>query len=89
MKIQFQDFFIRRIIKEHYYSPCEPLETYLNKRSIYFGYDGYHFTAWKPKDLQDYFSTKDWYKPQYNDVSHLLNTIERKNVEFIKKARVK
>jgi hypothetical protein len=44
-----------------------------------------HGHIFKSKDLRDYFSAKDWYNPQYEDVSGLLNTIEKKNVEFIKK----
>jgi len=54
-------------------------------RNEIFARHGYIFTS---KDLQDHFSAKEWYKPRYKDatyVSNLLNPIERKNVEFIKK----
>jgi hypothetical protein len=44
-----------------------------------------HGHIFKSKDLRDYFSAKDWYKPQYEDTSDLLNTIEKKNIAFIKK----
>jgi hypothetical protein len=44
-----------------------------------------HGYIFKSKDLQDYFSAKDWYSPKYEDVASLLNTIEKQNVEFIKK----
>jgi hypothetical protein len=44
-----------------------------------------HGHIFKSKDLRNYFSAKDWYKPQYEDASDLLNTIEKKNIAFIKK----
>jgi hypothetical protein len=44
-----------------------------------------HGRKFKSEDLRDYFSTKDWYSPQYDEVTHLLNTIEKKNVEFIQR----
>lgn len=47
-----------------------------------------HGYIFKSKDLREYFSAKPWYNPQYNDasdVSIFFNTIEKKNVEFIKK----
>ncbi|GHS94383.1 hypothetical protein FACS1894207_2490 [Bacteroidia bacterium] len=44
-----------------------------------------HGYIFKSKDLREYFSAQDWYQPQYNDVSHLLNKIEKQNVEFIKR----
>jgi len=44
-----------------------------------------HGYIFKSQDLRDYFSAKDWYHPQYNDVSSLLNTIEKKNVAFIQR----
>ena len=51
-------------------------------RNEIFARHGYIF---KSQDLRDYFSKKDWYKPRYNDVTRLLNTIELKNIAFIKK----
>ena len=44
-----------------------------------------HGYIFKSQDLRNYFSAKDWYSPQYNDVSNLLNTIEKKNVAFIQR----
>lgn len=44
-----------------------------------------HGYIFKSQDLRDYFSTKSWYSPRYDDVSSQLSTIEKKNVEFIKK----
>jgi len=44
-----------------------------------------HGYIFKSKDLRDYFSAKDWYHPQYSDVSNLLNTIEKRNVAFIQR----
>lgn len=51
-------------------------------RNEIFARHGYIF---KSQDLRGYFSTKDWYKPQYNDVTRLLNTIEQRNVAFIQR----
>jgi len=44
-----------------------------------------HGYIFKSQDLRDYFSAKDWYHPQYSDVSSLLNTIEKRNVTFIQR----
>ncbi|MCL2651690.1 MAG: YARHG domain-containing protein [Candidatus Azobacteroides sp.] len=44
-----------------------------------------HGYIFKSQDLRDYFSAKDWYHPQYSDVSNLLNTTEKKNVTFIQR----
>jgi len=51
-------------------------------RNEIYARHGYFF---KSKDLRDYYSAKDWYHPQYNDVSNLLNTIEKRNVAFIQR----
>ena len=44
-----------------------------------------HGRKFKTREIREYFLTKDWYNPQYEEVTHLLNRIELKNVEFIKK----
>jgi len=43
-----------------------------------------HGYIFKSQDLRDYFSSKSWYSPQYNDISSKLSTVEKKNVEFIR-----
>jgi len=49
------------------------------RNEIYARY-GYKF---KTKDMIDYFGTKEWYTPQYDDVSQKLTEIERINVALI------
>jgi serine/threonine-protein kinase len=51
-------------------------------RNTIFAKHGRKFVS---KDLQDYFGTKEWYHPQYKEVDHLLNNIEKKNIAFIQK----
>ena len=51
-------------------------------RNEIFARHGYIF---KSEDLQDYFKKKSWYIPQYDDVSDKLSSIEKQNIEFIKK----
>lgn len=38
----------------------------------------------KSADLQQYFAQYSWYTPKYDDVSSMLNAIEKKNVAFLK-----
>jgi len=54
-------------------------------RNTIFARHGYKFAV---ADLQEYFGIKKWYRPQYDDVTHLLNTIERENVQFIRKHEI-
>jgi hypothetical protein len=42
-----------------------------------------HGRKFKSEDLQVYFSAQSWYQPLYDEVQ--LNSIEKKNVEFIQK----
>jgi len=49
------------------------------RNEIYARY-GYKF---KTKDMIDYFGAKEWYTPQYDDVSQKLTEIERINVALI------
>ena len=51
-------------------------------RNWIYARHGYKF---KSKDLQDYFGQFDWYSPRYTDVTSQLSTIEKNNVEFIKR----
>ncbi|MBO7069091.1 MAG: YARHG domain-containing protein [Bacteroidaceae bacterium] len=44
-----------------------------------------HGYIFKSRDLMDYFSQYPWYEPQYSNVSSMLSTIEKRNVEFIKR----
>jgi hypothetical protein len=70
-----------RLLTEEDISGLSKPELRILRNEIYARH-GYIF---KSKDLQDYFSAKDWYRPQHEDVSNLLNATEKKNVEFIKK----
>lgn len=51
-------------------------------RNAIFAIHGYRF---KSDDLTDYFSRFDWYIPESSDVTASLSTIEKKNIERIKK----
>lgn len=51
-------------------------------RNAIFAIHGYRF---KSNDLTDYFSRFDWYIPESSDVTASLSTIEKKNIERIKK----
>jgi hypothetical protein len=51
-------------------------------RNTVFALHGRKFAS---KDLQEYFGAMEWYRPKYDEVTHLLNNIEKKNVEFIQK----
>lgn len=50
-------------------------------RNSIFARHGYKF---KSADLRKYFSQYSWYEPRYDDVYSMLNSIEKKNVEFFK-----
>ena len=50
-------------------------------RNEIFARHGYIF---KRSDLHNHFSKKPWYKPQHNDVSHLLTQVEKENIRLIK-----
>ena len=49
-------------------------------RNEIFARHGYKF---KTKDMADFFSTKAWYTPQYDDVTSRLTEIERINISLI------
>ena len=51
-------------------------------RNEIYARHGYRFNS---RDLQEYFSTKDWYRPQFDDVDHLLSEIEKENIKFIER----
>ena len=51
-------------------------------RNEIFARHGYIF---KTADMIDYFSTQGWYHPLYNDVNNKLTSVEKYNIEFIKK----
>lgn len=38
----------------------------------------------KSKDLQEHFARFSWYTPKHDDVSSMLNAIEKKNVRYLK-----
>lgn len=50
-------------------------------RNQFFARKGYIF---KTDGMKDYFNKKEWYKPEYEDVSSLLTASEKYNTEFIK-----
>lgn len=43
-----------------------------------------HGYIFKTPELKSYFEKQQWYKPMYDDVSGLLNNIEKENAAFIK-----
>lgn len=51
-------------------------------RNEIFARHGYIF---KTDDMRQYFNSQNWYSPMYNEVSSSLSSIEKYNVEFIKK----
>ncbi|MDE5686547.1 MAG: YARHG domain-containing protein [Paramuribaculum sp.] len=51
-------------------------------RNAIFAIHGYRFSS---RDMADYFSRFDWYIPVSSDVTASLSTIEKKNIERIKK----
>ena len=51
-------------------------------RNEIFARHGYIF---KNKELNEYFSSKNWYHPKSSDVTSELSEIEIKNIEFLKK----
>lgn len=50
-------------------------------RNEFYARKGYIF---KTKKMKNYFSSKEWYHPQYNDVREFLPEIELENIFFIK-----
>ncbi len=58
-----------------------PSELRLMRNEIFARY-GYIF---KSKDLKKYFGKQKWYKPLFINVNKYLTSIERHNIEFIKK----
>lgn len=55
-------------------------------RNEIFARYGYQF---KTKDMQEYFSRQTWYRPRLADVTSMLSSVERKNVELIKQYEAK
>jgi len=49
-------------------------------RNEIFARHGYIF---KSEDLQEYFTSKEWYKPLHKDVTDLLTDSDKKNIELI------
>ena len=49
-------------------------------RNEIFADYGYRF---KSDEWLSYFATKDWYKPRYDDVTHLLTDIDKANIKVI------
>lgn len=50
-------------------------------RNEIFARYGYIF---KTDDMRDYFMQQNWYQPKYNDVTDLLTSIEKANINLIK-----
>jgi hypothetical protein len=55
-------------------------------RNEIFAFHGYKFES---KDLNDYFSKLDWYKPTDDDVNENLNSFEKANIKLIKELETK
>ena len=51
-------------------------------RNEIFARHGYIF---KTQEMKSYFSLQSWYSAQYNDVTSMLSSIEKQNIEVIKK----
>lgn len=51
-------------------------------RNEVFARYGYIF---KTAEMKNYFSTQDWYKPLYDDVTNKLSKIEKENIELIQR----
>lgn len=51
-------------------------------RNEIFARKGYIF---KTEDMTTYFSSQSWYDPKYSKVDKLLSSIEKRNIEYIKK----
>jgi hypothetical protein len=51
-------------------------------RNEIFARYGYIF---RTQEMIDHFSQQSWYAPRYDDVTRLLSSIEKKNIEFIKR----
>lgn len=43
-----------------------------------------HGFIFSDKELKEYFSKQDWYKPKSKNVESMLSEIEKRNLEFIK-----
>ena len=62
------------------YAGYPALENLKIMRNEIFARHGYKF---KTTDMANYFGTKDWYIPQYDDVTSRLSEIERINIALI------
>lgn len=63
------------------YCTCEELRILRN--AIY----ARHGRKFKSRDLQEYFESKDWYKPRNTEVTDaMLSPIEKHNIKEIQKA---
>lgn len=50
-------------------------------RNEIFARHGYIF---KTKDMKNYFSAQNWYRPMYSNVTNRITIIEKKNIDLIK-----
>jgi len=55
-------------------------------RNEIFAFHGYKFNS---KDLKEYFSNQDWYKPSDRNINERLNKFERANIKLIQKLEKK
>jgi len=62
------------------------LENLKIMRNEIFARHGYKF---KTTDMTNYFGAKDWYVPQYDDVTSRLTEIERINIALIQELEKK
>lgn len=72
---------LNSILNDKDVNQLSKLELKLLRNEI-FARHGYIF---KSKDLQEYFSKKSWYNPQYEDITHKLTDIDKQNIELILK----
>jgi len=61
-----------------YYASVKELRLF---RNDFFARYGYKF---KSKDLQEYFSKFDWYKPKYDNVDKFLTATDKEVIKYVK-----
>jgi hypothetical protein len=44
-----------------------------------------HGFIFQTREMKNYFNNQSWYNPVYNNVSHMLTSIEKSNIAYIKK----
>ncbi len=44
-----------------------------------------HGFIFQTREMRNYFNNQSWYNPVYNNVTHMLTSIEKSNIAYIKK----